>query len=320
MNILFADKFPADHLAVVERLGHSCSLEPDLGADDLPGRVSGFDVLVVRSTKVEAATIAAADKLKLIIRAGAGTNTIDKQAAAESGISVCNVPGKNAVAVAELTLGLILSLDRNIPDNVAELRAGRWNKKRYSETRGLFGQAIGIVGLGAIGLAVAERAAAFGCQILVLDKSGRSDETQQRLTAVAAEEVEDLVQMAERADILSFHVPAAADTRQMVNAELLARMKPGAMLINTARGDVIDEQALLSAIEDKGLRVGLDVYDGEPGSGTADFDSELARHPAVYGTHHIGASTAQAQDAVAQGVVEILEAFATGTVLHCVNR
>ena len=320
MNILFADKFPADYLTVVESLGHSCTVDADLDGSALPARIAGFDALIVRSTKVSEETIAAADVLKLVIRAGAGTNTIDKGAAAERGISVCNVPGKNAIAVAELALGLMLSIDRNIPDNVADLRAGTWDKTRYSKTQGLYGQRLGIVGLGAIGMAVAERASAFGMSVMIIEKPGRSDTMLAKLGRLGAEFVGDLDTLVSRADVLTLHVPGSAETKHLVDESLLAKMRPGSMLINTARGDIIDEAALIQAMNDKGIRVGVDVYADEPAAGSGPFSSALAQHPNVYGTHHIGASTAQAQDAVAGGVVEILKAFADGTVLHCVNR
>lgn len=320
MQILFADKFPSEYMATVESLGNACTLEPSLGSGELPERIPGVEVLVVRSTEVSAQTIAAADVLKLVIRAGVGTNTIDKGAAAARDIRVCNVPGKNAIAVAELALGLMLSIDRNIPDNVADLRAAVWNKARYSQTRGLFGQRLGIVGLGAIGIAVAERARAFGMDVLVIEKAGRSEEVLSKLGDLGVEFVRDLADMAAAADILSFHVPGSNDTKHLVDQALLDKMKPGSMIINTSRGDVIDELALLRAMDEKGIRAGVDVYDQEPAGGSANFDSAMGRHANVYGTHHIGASTAQAQDAVAGGVVEILKAFADGTVLHCVNR
>ena len=319
-NILFADAFPEDRADTLRDLGHQCSMQPDLGADELPAALGEHDILVVRSTRVSAAAIAAGAALKMIIRAGAGTNTIDKDAAAARGVYVCNVPGKNAVAVAELAMGLILAIDRRIPDNVADLRAGRWNKKRYAAAAGLYGKTLGIVGVGAIGLALAERARAFGMPIVVVRKAGRSAQTEQTLEALGAAYAGSIEELAGRCDFVSLHVPQSDATRGLVNDALLAHFKPGAVLINTSRGDVIDEDALLRAIEQKDLRAGLDVYQGEPGSSQDEFVSGLAQHPAVYGTHHIGASTAQAQGAVSDGVIEIVTAFAAGEVLHCVNK
>jgi D-3-phosphoglycerate dehydrogenase len=319
MKILFADKFPEKHLETLRGKGHHCVFEPELAADDLPEAVVGYDALIVRSTRVMANTIDAADRLKIVIRAGAGTNTIDKQAAADRMIYVCNVPGKNAIAVAELTMGLLLSIDRRIPENVMDLRQGHWNKKRYSDARGVYGKTMGIVGLGAVGLAVAERASAFGLRIFVIRKPGRSSATKARLAEIGVEFADTLTALAEQVDILTFHVPAARETRGLVGHEILDRMKPGGIVLNTSRGDIVDEAALIAAMDAKGIWAGLDVYAEEPASGTAVFQSALAQHPNVYGTHHIGASTEQAQDAVAQGVLQILEAFKEGKIINCVN-
>ncbi|MDH3694055.1 MAG: NAD(P)-binding domain-containing protein [Gammaproteobacteria bacterium] len=319
MKILFADKFPDAYMQELVQRGHECTYQPNLTADDLAAAVPGHEALVVRSTKVNADTIGAGSDLKLVIRAGAGTNTIDKAVAAENGVSVCNVPGKNAVAVAELVMGLLLAIDRRIPDNVAELRDGKWNKKTYSEAQGLYGRKMGVVGLGAIGLAVVERARAFGIDIIVIRKSGRSAELQKQLNDLGVQYVDDLGTLVESCDIISLHVPASDDTKGMVNQEFLAKLKPDSILLNASRGDVIDESALVAAMGKKGIRAGLDVYADEPGSGQADFDSVLAKHPNVYGTHHIGASTTQAQNAVAEGVIEIVDAYVDGTVLNCVN-
>ena len=319
MKILFADKFPEPFAQKLRQMGHDCSIKPDLKAENLPPAIGDSEVLVVRSTRVTAEALGAAATLKMVIRAGAGTNTIDKDAAAERDIPVCNVPGKNAIAVAELAMGLLISIDRHIPDNVAQLRQGEWNKKRFSEAKGLFGRPIGVVGLGAIGMAMAERAHAFGMKLHIIRKPDRSPEVSSRLTELGAIEHENLLDMAGACDILSFHTPASEDTKQLVSTELLSAMNPGAILLNTSRGDLIDEPALIRAMDQKGIRAGLDVYMDEPAVPQGAFDSALARHPNVYGTHHIGASTEQAQTAVAQGVVDIVEAFSAGRIMHCVN-
>jgi D-3-phosphoglycerate dehydrogenase / 2-oxoglutarate reductase len=318
MRVLFADVIdPSTADALADR-GHECVSDPKLSADDLPGRIPGFQALVVRSTNVTAATIEAADALELIVRAGAGTNTIDVDAASKFGIYVTNVPGRNAIAVAELTMGLLLSIDRRIADNVADLRTGSWNKTAYSKADGLFGKVMGIVGLGEIGFAVAERAAAFGLQVRAIRKD-RDEETEEHIKALDIELVDSLEDLVATCDIVSIHVPATAETESMFDAGLLGRMKEGAILLNTSRGDIVDEAALLDAVETRGLRAGLDVYPGEPGSGATGWSSKLAMHPNVVGTHHIGASTAQAQRAVADGVVEIIDAFVRGEILNCVN-
>lgn len=319
MQLLIADALDPSTVTALENLGHEVRSEPALTGDTLPGALAGVDVLVVRSTKVPADAIDVAERLQLIIRAGAGTNTIDVQAAADKGVYVASVPGRNAVAVAELTLGLLLAIDRRIVDNVSDLRAGRWNKKAYSKADGLLGKTIGVVGLGSIGLAVAERAAAFGLKVVSVRRPDRDTTTEQRIRSLGIRLLDSLEELVETADIVSLHVPAAPETKGLFDAHLLGRMKPGAILLNTARGDVIDANALCDAIERLGLRVGLDVYPDEPSGGSADWTSELASHPSVVGTHHIGASTEQAQAAIASGVVEIIEAYGRGEILNCVN-
>ncbi len=319
MRILLADKLDEATVEALTERGHDCVIEPTLSADDLPGRIGGFGALVVRSTRVTAATIEAGDILELIIRAGAGTNTIDTQAASDAGIYVSNVPGRNAIAVAELTMALLLAIDRRVADNVADLRAGRWDKKTYGMADGLYGKTIGIIGLGDIGLAVAERAKAFGLTVRAVRKDGRSAATEERIRTIGIELVEALDELVAGSDIVTLHVPAAPETKGLVDAAFLERMRPGSILLNTSRGDLVDEAALLDAVESRGLRVGLDVYPDEPASGAGDWSSKLAQHPNVVGTHHIGASTEQAQRAIAAGVVEIVDAFQRGETLHCVN-
>jgi D-3-phosphoglycerate dehydrogenase / 2-oxoglutarate reductase len=318
LTILVADSLPQAALDDLAARGHRCTVEAALGESDLAAAIEGFDVLVVRSTRVPAAVFEAADRLALVIRAGAGTNTIDTAAAAARGVLVANVPGRNSAAVAELTMGLLLAVDRRIPDAVADLRAGRWDKKEYSKAAGLLGSTMGIVGLGSIGLGVAERAAAFGIRVQAVAKPrGEDVEARARRAGVTwCDSLEDLVATS---DIVSLHVPATADTKRLVDANFLARMRPGAILLNTSRGDVVEEAALLAALDAGAVRAGLDVWADEPGQGTASWDSPLARHPRVVGTHHVGASTTQAQLATAAGVVEVVDALMAGEVRNCVN-
>ncbi len=319
MRLLFADRLPEQTIQDLEAQGHECVVDPALTADDLPGRIPGFDGLVVRSTRVPASVFAAADRLALVVRAGAGTNTIDTDAAAAQGVFVSNVPGRNAAAVAELTLGLLLAIDRRIADNVADLRAGVWNKSRYSKAAGVLGSTLGIIGLGSIGLAVAERAGGFGIRVQALAKPGRPDHVVTRIEELGLTICESLSDLLATSDIVSLHVPAKAATRGLVDADFLAQMKPGAILLNTSRGEVVDESALLAALNSGHVRAGLDVFADEPSDGSGAWISRLAQHPGVVGTHHIGASTEQAQRAIAAGVADIVERFATGEVRHCVN-
>ena len=316
VKILIADKFSESHLREMQETGHEVTLRPELGAGDLADIIPGYEVLVVRSTRVTAATLEAADSLNLIIRAGAGVNTIDVDKAAESAIFVCNTPGKNAVAVAELVMGLVLSIDRNIADQVTEVRNGVWNKKKYSKARGIAGRSLGIVGFGSIGLEVAKRAQAFGMTVSATDADpGREAFAEE----AGVEWISDLTTLAANNDVITFHVPAIPQTENLVSRELLSVMRPGTIVINSSRGTIVDEDALLEAMAEKDIRAGLDVYKGEPGAGDKSFESRLAQHPNVYGTHHVGASTEQAQTAIADAVVATIDAFEDGNLINCVN-
>ena len=279
MHLLFADRMAEQTVAELEARGHVCVMEPGLAADELPDRVRGFDGLVVRSTKVRREVFDAADRLVLVIRAGAGTNTIDTDAAASHGVFVCNVPGRNAAAVAELTMGLLLAIDRRIADNVADLRSGHWDKHRYSKAEGLLGSTMGIIGLGSIGFAVAERAAAFGIRVQSLARPGRAPRVVTRAEELGITMVDSIEELVSSSDIVSLHVPSSAETKHLVDDGFLARMRNGAILLNTSRGDVVDERALLEALDAGRVRAGLDVFDDEPGSGQGSWDSRLARHP-----------------------------------------
>ena len=319
MRILVADKLPTHVEPAMRSDGHECVSDPALTDATLPSAVGDFDVLVVRSTRVTAETLNAADSLRLVVRAGSGTNTIDCDTATRRGVLVANVPGRNAVAVAELTLGLLLAVDRAIPDNTRELRAGRWDKARFSAVgKGLYGRHLGIVGLGNEGLAVADRAAAFGMRLLAPAKASRSPEVVQLIEELGIELVPDLVTLASKADVLTLQVPLTPETRGMVGPGVLDALQPG-ILLNTSRAEVVDTEALLARLEGGALSAGLDVFPDEPGSSSTEWHSRLAAHPAVVGTHHIGASTEQAQHAVSAGVVEVITAFARGDLLNVVN-
>ena len=319
MKILFADALPESYIDLLRQQGDECIVAPELGADDIPDVIKGIDVLVVRSTRVTAETIDRSDVLGLIVRSGAGTNTIDCQAAASSGIYVCNVPGTNSIAVAELTLGLLLALDRHIPAAANDLRNGTWNKDGYSKADGLMGKTFGIVGVGEIGLAVAERARSFGMTVVAERKSDRRTDIEARIRSIGIRLVDDLDALLAESDIVSIHVPGSDQTVDLVDAGFLDRMKPNSILLNTSRGEVVNEEALVDAIESKGIRAGLDVFRHEPSSGTGEFASKLASHPSVVGTHHIGASTQQAQDATSARTIDVIEAYRAGDPMNCVN-
>lgn len=321
MRVLCADSL-ADHLLVpLREAGHQVDVDADLTADTLPAALSAspVDVLVVRSTKVTPEAIAASTSLGLIVRAGAGTDNIAKDAASAAGIYVSNVPGKNAIAVAELAMALLLAIDRHLAPGMADFAAGQWNKKRYSAADGVYGKSLAIIGLGEIGFALAERAKAFGMDVLALRKPGRSKEALARLRSAGISLVDTEEELLGAADVVSLHVPKAPETTGMCDAHFFDKMRDGAIVLNTSRGDVIDEAALLAAMDSKGIRAGLDVWPGEPAGGAGEWTSSLSTHPNVVGSHHIGASTAQAQNAVAQGTVAVIEAYLEGRITNCVN-
>lgn len=321
MNILIADKFEAVGVEKLSTLGCHVVQDADLSGEALAQALKDHaaEVLVVRSTRVEKAHLDAAPALKLVIRAGAGYNTIDFAYAREKGVAVANCPGMNSIAVAELAFGLMLALDRRLVDNTNDLRRGVWNKKEYSKgsrARGLKGRTLGIVGLGQIGAALARRAQAFEMDVIyydVMDQAERAEGLGVRQVAL-----EELYQ---QANFITLHVPLNDHTRHMVSASQFAAMKPTAFVINCSRGGVVDEQALVKALDDGQLAgAGLDVYELEPGAGEREFKDAVMQHPQVYGTHHIGASTEQAQLAVAEEVVRIVEVFKqAGEVRNRVN-
>jgi D-3-phosphoglycerate dehydrogenase len=316
VKILIADAFPKERLAELEALGLVLDHRPEVSAKDLAAAARDATVLVVRSKQVGAEVFEQAQALSLVVRAGAGVNTIDVAAASRRGVYVANCPGQNSIAVAELALGLLLALDRRIPDNVALLRAGQWDKKTFSEAEGLFGRTLGVVGLGSIGREVARRAQAMGMRVLAWSRSLRDEDAK----ALGVERAPDLVALARGADHVSLHLALTKDTRGIVSREVLAAMRPGAGLVNTARAELVDGDALLEAVRAGRVRLGTDVFAGEPEKGKAEWKSELAQLPGVYGTHHIGASTGQAQDAIARETIRIVAAFVrSGEVPNCVN-
>ncbi len=220
MHVLLADAIDDSAVELIREADHTVDSEPSLTTDTLPAAIGTADVLVVRSTKVPAPVLEAGKNLSLVVRAGAGTENIDVEAASGLGVHVCNVPGRNAVAVAELTVGLLLAVDRHIAAGTADLRAGVWNKKRYSQADGLMGRTIGIIGLGEIGLSVAERAKAFGLTILGQRKPGRSSRTEARIRSIGIRLVDTVEELVAASDIISLHVPGGDATRGMINAEL----------------------------------------------------------------------------------------------------
>jgi D-3-phosphoglycerate dehydrogenase len=319
LSVLVADKFEASGLEGLRAAGCAVRSDPDLTAATLEQALRELDpdVLVVRGTKVTTAALRSAARLSLVVRAGAGYDTIDVETASARGIFVANCPGKNAIAVAELTWGLILACDRRLADQAADLRRGLWKKKEYARAAGIYGRTLGIVGLGEIGCEVAARGRAFGMKVVAWSRSL----TEERALAMGAGYCSNLVNLAKVSDVVSVHVAATPDTQGLIGEKFCAALKPGSIVVNTSRGSVVDQAALTRAVRDKGVRLGLDVFASEPSGAEGTFDDPIVQEPGVIGTHHVGASTDQAQQAIAAEVVRIVDTYQrAGTVLNCVNR
>jgi D-3-phosphoglycerate dehydrogenase len=297
-TILVSDQIPkrsvdmlraAPGVEVIERVG--------LTEDQLLPIVAEVDAWVVRSaTKVTRRLLEGAPRLRWVGRAGAGLDTIDVVAAKERGVEVMNVPGANSIAVAELTFGLLLSLFRRLPEADASLRRGEWLKSKLMG-RELRGKTIGIVGMGKIGRAVAQRAIAFEMRCLAHDPLVPAE----AVRAAGAEPV-GLDALLAQSDVVSLHVPVTADTKTMIDAKRIATMKHGAVLVNAARGDLVDENALLAALQSGQLAgAALDVFSTEPPGA-----SPLLSLPNVVASPHIGASTREAQEACGDEIARML--------------
>jgi len=317
VHVLIADTFEKSGLDGFQVAGCEVSYQPGLKEEALVREVERLrpDVLVVRSTKVNEA-ILAAGPLKLVVRAGAGYNTIDVAAASRRGIYVSNCPGKNSVAVAELAFALMLALDRRLADNVISLREGRWNKSEYSKARGLYGRTLGLIGVGQIGREMIPRAKGFGMHVVAWSRSLTPGTAAELGIAHKASPEE----VAVGSDVVSVHLALNSQTRRLLGAPFFAAMRAGSCFINTSRAEVTDQEFLQRAIREKSIRVGLDVYAQEPSGGGGDFNDPIVGAGLVYGTHHIGASTDQAQEAIAAETVRIVRAFQeSGQVPNAVN-
>jgi len=317
MRVLIADKIPDKYVVKIKDIVKEVIYEPTLKVDQLSNNIKDIDVLIVRSTKVNEDCINVSNKLSLIIRAGAGVNNINIQEANKKGIYVANCPGKNSIAVAELAMGLICAIDRKLPDNVIQFREGKWNKATFSKADGLYGKTIGVVGTGKIGKQLIKRSKAFGLNIIAWSRSL----TQDKADYLEIYKCKDLNELFEKADIVSIHLAQTNETKKIISAELINKMKNGACLINTSRAGVVDEEALISAVKDGKIFAGIDVFNDEPEFKQGDFNSKLIRVPNIYVTHHIGASTMQAQNAVAEETFNIIEQYKnTGVVKNWINR
>ncbi|MCY4674162.1 MAG: NAD(P)-binding domain-containing protein [Bacteroidetes bacterium] len=317
MRVLIADKLPESSINALRESGHVVVIEI-CSDDELQEALTkhSIEALVVRSTKVTRKMLESASSLELIVRAGAGYDSIDVEAASERGIFVANCPGKNSSAVAELTIGLMVSLDRRIADNVLDARAGQWEKGKYAKARGLKDRVLGVVGMGQIGRLVAQMAQGMGLRVIAWSRSLTPDDA----SAFGVTYADSPIKVASQADIVSLHVAATQQTHHLADADFFSAMKTGAFFINTTRGSVVDENALLAALDNKGIRAGLDVFAGEPSYKKGALETSLCNHRSVYLTHHIGASTMQAQEATGAEAVRVINTYTNSSVVpNCIN-
>lgn len=301
---------PPFHILITDGLDESaqavlrfCSVDDRSGvtADELAGIIANYDALIVRGrTKVTASLLEAATNLKVVGRAGVGVDNIDLAAAKSRGVTVVNAPISTTLAVAELTFGLLLALVREIPRADASMKQGQWIKKEL-EGAELYGKTLGILGMGHIGSEVARRARAFGMEVLGYDPMLSPEQILGRVAEPA-----DRDELLARSDFISLHLPLTPETSGLFDADQFAKMKDGARIICAARGGIIDETALLAALESgKIAGAALDVFESEPPGAT-----ELVKHPRVITTPHVGAQTAEAQSRAAEDIAhEVLKAL-----------
>lgn len=311
MRVLVADPLSDAGLAILRQRGLEVDVRTGLPEDKIVEIVGGYDALLVRSaTQATRRVLEAGTKLRVVGRAGVGVDNIDEPAATERGILVMNAPLGNTLSAAEHTWALLLSLARRVPQAVASLKGGKWDKKSFAGVE-VNGKTLGVVGFGRIGREVAFRARAFGMKVLVVDPYISKD--------VAREAVVEIVPM-ERlltdSDFLTIHTPLTAETQKLLGAEELARMKKGSYVLNVARGGIIDEAALAAALKSGHLAgAALDVFADEPSKNT-----ELMALPNFVGTPHLGASTAEAQEKVALQISQqVADYLLDGKISNAVN-
>jgi D-3-phosphoglycerate dehydrogenase / 2-oxoglutarate reductase len=302
MRILVAERIAAEGLDLLAAQ-HTVDERLGLGHDELVAAISAYDALIVRSqVQVDAEVIAAGHRLRVVARAGVGLDNIDVEAARSAGLTVLNAPDGNTVAAAEHTLALLLAVARHVPAADASTRAGEWARARFGGIE-LRGRTLGIIGLGRIGLAVAARASAFGMGLVGFDPYVSPEVARER-----GIEPVDLATLLRRSDVVTVHVPLTGETSHLLDAAAIATLRPGAIVLNVARGGVVDEAALADALREGRLAgAGIDVYEHEPPVGSPLLDA-----PNVVLTPHIAASTAEAQVAVGIEIARrVIAALAT---------
>ena len=311
MHIVIADSLPASAAEALRAEGWTVDTRSGRKPEELAGDLANADALIVRSaTQVTASLIEAAPKLRVIARAGTGVDNVDVPAASARGILVMNAAGANSISVAELAMGLMLALARAIPAADASMKQGVWEKKRFMGSE-LRGKMLGVIGFGRIGREVASRARAFGMDVVAYDPFLAS-----RAADAAGVPLVDLDNLLSRADFITLHVPALPETRHLVNAKRIAQMKKGVRIVNTARGELVDDAALAAAIASGHVAgAGLDVFDPEPPT-----DTTLTKLPQVIATPHIAASTIEGQELVGnETALQVRDYLKDGIIRNAVN-
>lgn len=311
-RVLVADDLSSEGVEVLRRAGLQVDVRVGMKPEELEEAIGDYDAIAVRSaTKVTARVLEKATRLRVVGRAGVGIDNVDLEAATRRGVVVMNSPGGSSVTVAELAVGMMLALSRHIAQATASTKAGKWEKKRF-QGHELSGKTLGVVGIGNIGSVVVERARSMRMSAVAYDPFISVE-----AAAQLGVELVTLDELWARADVISLHVPLTEQTRNVVNASTLARMKKGVLLVNCARGGLVDEAALAAAIASGHVGgAAFDVFEKEPVSP----GNPLLKLDAFICTPHLGASTEEAQAAVAVGIAEQLAAYLTrGEVRNAVN-
>jgi D-3-phosphoglycerate dehydrogenase len=312
MRILVSDSLSKQGVEILEKAGFTVDVKTKLPKEDLLREIKHYDGLIVRSgTKVTAEVIAAADRLKVIGRAGSGLDNVDTQAASRRGVVVMNTPGGNTVSTAEHTMAMIFAMTRRVPQATASTKGGRWEKEKFMGVE-LYNKTLGIVGIGQIGGYLAKLAQGLAMNVVAYDPY-LAEERARKMGV----ELVDLPELYRRADIVSVHTPLTAETRSLINAAVIAQMKPGVMIVNCARGGIIHEGDLYEALKTKRVAAAaFDVFEEEP----VKPDHPLLTLDNFICTPHIGASTGEAQENVAIAIAEqIVDYFTKGIARGAVN-
>jgi len=308
--VLVTDSLQGVGVDVLRGEGLSVDVIPALPSEELTRRIGPYNGLVVRSaTRVTAEVIAAAPALEVIGRAGVGLDNVDVDAATRRGIVCMNTPGGNTIAAAEHTMALLLAVARKLPQAHAHLRGGKWERERFVGVE-VYGKTLGIVGLGRVGTEVARRAQGFAMTVVAYDPYLGTE-----IPERPGVELVDLDTLLRRSDFITVHIPLTKETRGLIGAAELERTKPGVRIVNCARGGIVDEAALASAMQAEHVAgAGLDVFDREPPWGSPVLDLDVVVTP------HLGASTEEAQTHVAVGIAQqVADLLLRGVARHAVN-